>query len=176
MKRRFVQIISTMLIAIMLITAFGCYGSFQLINKVYKFNGSLGNKWVNELGFLVMNIIPVYGVAGAVDAIILNTIEFWTGSNPMASNDGSKTFTLPEGSVTYNGQDQSYTFKQTIDGKDKIVRLTTTDGITTATDENGTVLAKTERSVNGGVTVFDASGHVVSTLTQAQVESMVSQN
>ncbi len=176
MKRRILQIISTLLIISLLLSVAGCYGSFQLITKVHKFNGTLGNKWVNELGFLVMNIIPVYGVAGFVDAIVLNTIEFWTGSNPMAANDGSRTYAMPEGSIAFNSQDQSYTFKQIIDGKEKIVRLTTNNGITTATDENGTVLARTERSVNGGVTVFDANGNVVSTLTQAQVESMVAQN
>lgn len=176
MKRSLVQVISSVLIGVMLITMVGCYGSFPLINKVYKFNGTLGSKWVNELGFLVMNIIPVYGVAGAVDAIILNTIEFWTGKSPMAVNDGSGTYVLPQGTVTFNKADNSYTLKQIIDGKEKIVKLTTVNGVTTATDENGAVLARTERNNTGGVTVYDANGQVVSTLTQAQVESMASPN
>lgn len=172
MKRSLVQIISSALIGLMLITAVGCYGSFPLIQKVHKFNGTLGSKWVNELGFLVMNIIPVYGVAGTVDALILNSIEFWTGKSPMAANDGSGTFVLPQGTVTFNKADNSYTFRQMIDGKEKLVRLTTNNGITTATDENGTVLARTEKNNTGGVTVYDASGQVVSTLTQTQVQSM----
>ncbi len=31
--------------------------------------------------------IPVYGVSLFVDGLIINTIEFWTGSNPVASGD-----------------------------------------------------------------------------------------
>lgn len=176
MKRTIVQMISTLLIAALLITAFGCYGSFQLVNKVYKFNGTLGSKWVNELGFLVMVIVPVYGVATFVDAVILNTIEFWTGNNPMASTNGSQTISLPEGSVALNGPEKTCTLRQTIDGKETIIQLTTKDGVTTAVDQTGNVLARSTRTADGGVTVYDANGHVVSTLSQAQVESMVSQN
>jgi len=173
MKRRIVQIISTVLIAALLVTAFGCYGSFQLVQKVHKFNGTLGSKWVNELGFIVMVVIPVYGVASFIDVVILNLIEFWSGKNPMAVNNGTQTIFLPQGSVALNGQDNTYTLRQTIDGKEKIIQLVTKDGITTATDETGTVLARSARTADGGVTVYDGSGNVVSTLTQAQVESMV---
>jgi hypothetical protein len=176
MKRSFVKIIAGLLIAVLLTTAFGCYGSFQLINKVYKFNGTLGSKWVNELGFLVMMIVPVYGVAGFVDIVILNTIEFWTGTNPMTSNDGTQTITVPQGSLVLNGPDKSYLFKQTIDGKEKLVQVVTKDGVTTATDESGTVLARSSRNADGGVTIYDGSGNVVSTLTKAQIESMVAMN
>ncbi len=176
MKRRFVQVISTVLIAALLITAFGCYGSFQLVNKVHKFNGTLGSKWVNELGFLVMVIVPVYGVSAFIDAVILNTIEFWTGKNPMAVNNGPQSITLPGGSMALNGPDNSYTLRQTIDGKETVIQVVTKDGVTTATDQSGTVLARSARTADGGVVVYDGTGAVVSTLTQAQVESMVSQN
>jgi hypothetical protein len=176
MKRSFVQILSTVLIAVLLITAFGCYGSFQLTNKVYKFNGTLGSKWVNELGFLVMVIVPVYGVAAAVDGIVLNSIEFWTGKNPMTANNETRTISLPQGSMALNNQDNSYTFKQMIDGKEKLVQVVTKNGVTTATDEMGAVLARSVRNAEGGVTVTDGNGSVVSTLTKAQVESMVASN
>lgn len=63
----------------------GCYGKFNLVRKVYKFNGSFGNKFVNEVMFLVMNIVPVYGIAGFIDAIVVNSIEFWTGKNPVTA-------------------------------------------------------------------------------------------
>ncbi len=67
-----------------------CYGSFSLVKKVYKWNGSLGNKWVKTLVMWVLIIIPVYEFAGLIDWWILNTIEFWTGSNPMAMNEGDE--------------------------------------------------------------------------------------
>lgn len=65
-----------------------CIGSFGLTNKVKDWNDSLGNKWVNELVFICMHIVPVYEVSIFVDAVVLNSIEFWTGNNPMAANVG----------------------------------------------------------------------------------------
>lgn len=62
-----------------------CVGSFGLFNRITSWNQSVGNKFVNELVFLALNIIPVYGVAYLADALVINSIEFWTGSNPMAS-------------------------------------------------------------------------------------------
>ena len=62
-----------------------CVGSFGLFNRVSSWNQSVGNKFVNELVFLAMNIIPVYGVAYLADALVINSIEFWSGSNPMVN-------------------------------------------------------------------------------------------
>lgn len=62
-----------------------CVGSFGLFNRISSWNQSVGNKFVNELVFLALNIVPVYGVAYLADALVINSIEFWTGSNPMAS-------------------------------------------------------------------------------------------
>ena len=63
-----------------------CIGSFALTNKVYDWNNSVGDKFVNELVFLVANIIPVYSATVFIDAVVLNSIEFWTDSNPIACN------------------------------------------------------------------------------------------
>ncbi len=174
--KRFVQVLSTVLVVALLLTAFGCYGSFQLTTKVYKFNGGLGGKWVNELGFLVMSVVPVYGVAVFIDAVILNTIEFWTGKNPMASNDAIQTFTMPDGKLVLNGKDKTYEFRQMINGQEQMVRIECSEGETVARDASGAVLARSVRSADGGVTIYDAHGNVVSSMTKAQVESMVAAN
>lgn len=68
----------------------GCIGTFGLTGKVYQFNKSLGSKWVQEIAFLIMIIIPVYGIAVFIDAVILNSLEFWTGSNPVTMQPGEK--------------------------------------------------------------------------------------
>jgi len=39
--------------------------------------------WADELIFLGMTIIPVYGVASLVDIVVLNTIDYWSGENPI---------------------------------------------------------------------------------------------
>ena len=55
------------------------------MNQFKTVSQSIGNKFVNELVYLACNIIPVYGVCYLADAVVINSIEFWSGSNPMAS-------------------------------------------------------------------------------------------
>ena len=62
-----------------------CIGSFSLHNRLVTWNQSIGNEFVNELVYLVFNIVPVYPVCYMADALVINSIEFWTGNNPMAS-------------------------------------------------------------------------------------------
>ena len=79
------------LIAVLLISTSilcsSCIGSFKLWNGLKEWNQGIGNKFVNELVFIALNIVPVYGVAYFADVVVLNTIEFWSGSNPVASNE-----------------------------------------------------------------------------------------
>ena len=75
----------------------GCYGSFNLTKKVYKFNGSVGDKWLKSLLFVAMCIVPVYELSGFVDAIAFNLIEFWTGSNPVAAAQDHMDKTYADG-------------------------------------------------------------------------------
>ncbi|MDE2290905.1 MAG: DUF3332 family protein [Elusimicrobia bacterium] len=63
----------------------GCYGPFRLTKKLHAWNGQIGQKWVNEAAFVGMCIVPVYFFATLADAIVFNSVEFWTGSNPVAS-------------------------------------------------------------------------------------------
>ncbi len=67
-----------------------CIGSFKLTRTVYDWNTSIGDKFVNELVFLVCLIVPVYEVSTFVDAVVLNSIEFWSGENPMTMKNNEK--------------------------------------------------------------------------------------
>jgi len=59
-----------------------CIGSFALFNKVKNWNDHVGDKFVNEIVFVAMWVLPVYELCFAADLFILNSIEFWSGSNP----------------------------------------------------------------------------------------------
>jgi len=87
--------------AIVIIMAIGytqssCIGSFKLTNKVLQWNRGLGDKFINELMFLVLIVVPVYEISLLIDGLILNTLEFWTGSNPMAMNAGEQESKIVE--------------------------------------------------------------------------------
>ena len=63
-----------------------CMGSFTLTKKVYNWNENAGDKWVNEVVFLALNILPVYSVTMFADAVVLNSVEFWTGERLIADS------------------------------------------------------------------------------------------
>ncbi|MDX2011655.1 MAG: DUF3332 domain-containing protein [Myxococcaceae bacterium] len=72
----------------------GCYGKFAATKKLHDWNGSFGSKFVSTLIFWLFLILPVYELFALGDALIFNLIEFWTGSNPLATvthADGSTT-------------------------------------------------------------------------------------
>lgn len=79
----------------------GCYGSFAATKKLYQWNGTVGDKWVNSIVMVGLAIIPVYSLAGAADIIVLNTVEFWTGKNPLAMAPGESESRI----VTVDGRD-----------------------------------------------------------------------
>ena len=68
-----------------------CIGSFGLWNNLKSWNQGIGNKFVNEIVFLAFHIVPVYEVAYLADILVLNSIEFWSGSNPVAEVGTIKT-------------------------------------------------------------------------------------
>lgn len=106
MKHKIFNGVTAMIIASSVLFS-SCVGSFTMSNTVLKWNNKVGGKFVNELVFIVFNIVPVYGVSLFIDAVVLNTIEFWTGSNPMAQID--KTVEGENGTYTVKSNENGYT-------------------------------------------------------------------
>ena len=81
------RLISTLAVGALALTAVmpmqGCYGQFALTRKLYKWNGTLGDKWINSIIMVVLCVVPVYQVVGFIDLVGLNTAEFWSGKNPV---------------------------------------------------------------------------------------------
>ncbi len=83
-----------------------CMGKYALFNSLDKWNkGVTENKFVNNVIFWVLNIIPVYSIAFGADILILNLIEFWTGSNPITLKPGE----IKEKVVTIKGNSYKMT-------------------------------------------------------------------
>jgi len=88
------------LAAVMFLIQTGCIGSFKLTQTVLKFNRDVSPKFVSELVFLVFCIIPVYEISIFIDAVILNLVEFWTGTSPMAMQPGQ----VETQQIAFNGK------------------------------------------------------------------------
>ena len=86
MKIKQIKVSALFLAATLLTTS--CVGSFSLFNRVAKWNThATGSKFLNEIIFILIS--PAYAVCGVADLLVLNTVEFWSGSNPMAQKVGT---------------------------------------------------------------------------------------
>ena len=133
-----------------------CIGSFSLFNQYAEWQRTMtSNKYVNAIvGFFLM---PFAGsLTLFIDSVVLNTIEFWTGDNPVADNtqqvmgqDGKLytvkttkkgyTITSPSGEITkltYNKKDNSWWISQ--DGVSKELFRFNEDGKSIKMNVNGT--------------------------------------
>ena len=129
-----------------------CFGSFRATRAVWQFNDDVSpNKFVDEVVFLAMVIVPVYGIASLADALIFNTIEFWTGSNPLASNGA------PAGDAAYVEVERNEDGSLTLRGADRTIRIERDEAGLQALDEAGEVIATAHR-VDGALVVVDREG------------------
>ncbi|MCM0083533.1 DUF3332 domain-containing protein [Geomonas sp. Red32] len=90
----------TLALAIAMTSLQGCYGKFALTRKVYQVNGEVQDKFLRSLVTWVFIIVPVYGVSALADFVVFNTIEFWSGKNPVA--EGEKEFQYTDKADTYH--------------------------------------------------------------------------
>ena len=78
---------SAILLALSSLCFQSCIGNFTLTNKVLTWNRNVNNKFVNELVFFAFWVLPVYEVTAVADLLVINSIEFWSGNNPLEANN-----------------------------------------------------------------------------------------
>jgi len=151
----------------------GCTGSFNLTRKVYNFHRSQSDKWSDELCFLVVVLIPVYGIATFADAIVFNSIEFWTGKNPV-----DMSYVPPASRIVQNGNDK---YRMSFNDKTGQVTLTAlaqgnhgiifekSDKMVTAKNEKGQVLYSSVQGEDGSVAIYDSKGKLVKNFPAGQI-------
>jgi uncharacterized protein DUF3332 len=94
------RLISAVLaMAVAMVSLQGCYGKMALTKKVYRINGEVSDKYLRSLVTWVFVLAPVYAVSALADFVLFNTIEFWSGNNPIAAAE--KEFQYSENGQTY---------------------------------------------------------------------------
>ncbi len=178
--------IGAMAVASILASATSCYGPFNLTRTVHKWNGTVKGsgevsaKWMKEIIFLALVIVPVYQVSTLADALVFNSIEFWTGENPIKTAEAGASGGLPPASpptvrttVTRSpdGRTSRIEYHRGTDllGSAQVVeedhryRLLTKDGEDTYSVEFG---------ADGHLTLLDRQGRAVETFTPDRVEAV----
>lgn len=118
MKKHYLSVATALLLGgSMLFTS--CIGSFSLTSKLMSWNNQIGDKFVNELVFFAFWVIPVYEVTAIADILVLNSIEFWSGENPVAQ--GKKVIDGQDGRYLVECDGKGYTI--TSENDKSVVRL-----------------------------------------------------
>ena len=175
------RIVAAIMVGSFLTVTTGCYGPFNLTRSVYHWNSNIkgssevNEKWMKEFVFFGMIIIPVYMFSALLDAFIFNSIQFWSGSNPLKATDAggngaTRVVQLGGVTVTMVESDRGATVTYARNGI--VERRATIE--TNATgyrliDETGALLAEAEKGQDGSVTLLDRDCQVVRQWTSDQL-------
>ena len=160
----------------------GCYGPFNLTRRLYQWNGQVGTKWEREFVFILLAWAPVYGITVLGDAVVFNSMEFWTGKNPVDAPERSRS-AMPQTKRLARGDSEALlTYAEGATGASLQIeefqghhpagtlRLEQRDGITVGVDAAGQLLLRAQTLPDGSVLVRDAQGRAVATYSAEQAE------
>lgn len=164
----------------------GCYGPFNLTKSVYHWNsnvkgsGQVNDKWMREIVFFGMFIIPVYQFSSLLDAFIFNSIHFWTGDSPikgaMLGGDGyTKVVTLGDTKIRWTPSDDGKGGTVTYERHGIIERRATIVAKASGyrlIDDMGSLLSEAEYAGDGSVRIFDRDCLVVIRWSEEQLKSI----
>jgi hypothetical protein len=175
------RIVAAIVVGSFLTVTTACYGPFNLTKNVYQWNSNIkgssevNEKWMKEFVFFGMIIIPVYMFSTLLDAFIFNSIQFWSGSNPVKANDAggdgaTRVVQLGEVTVTMAESDRGATVTYERNGliERRAIIETSATGYRLI-DETGVLLAEAEKRQDGSVTLLDRNCQVVRQWTSDQL-------
>jgi hypothetical protein len=143
-----------------------CIGRMAVSGKVMEFNLSVSeDKWAREIVFLALYIIPVYEFAGMADLIVVNSIEFWTGTNPVNGEARLARFGDQNHGVTADGSEAISTLRKdgsidievrSADGDAYFVNVVREENAVVGRDANGRRIARVD-SMTGEIRPLETS-------------------
>jgi len=107
MKKKFMVIASATVLGSSILFS-SCIGSFALSNKFLAWNKTIDSKFVNEVLFVIFQ--PAYVITMLADVLVLNSIEFWSGDNPVEAGI-IKTVEGENGTYTVETLNNGYNIK-----------------------------------------------------------------
>ena len=149
----------------------GCTGTFKLTRAVYDIHRQQQEKWMDELIFLAVVIVPVYSIAMIGDAVIFNTIEFWTGENPLASGNSNTNVVSKQAQGAVMHYDQiADTVTIEAEGAPGALILERDPAGVLMHDGGGKILYTSSRDTLGGVSVYAGNQHLIRYFSPQEVE------
>ncbi len=160
-----------------------CYGPFNLTKNVYRWNsnvkgnGQVNDKWMKEIVFFGMLIVPAYMFSALLDTFIFNSMHFWTGESPIKESDlgsdGTKVATVGETTIRWtpleDGAMVSFERHGIVERRATIVASATGYRLV---DEQGNLLSEAEYAADGMVRLLNGECQVVKELSREQLRTI----
>jgi hypothetical protein len=168
--KRASRLLAVLCLAFFSVHVSGCFGKFALVRAMWDFNKNVSpNKFIQWAVFLVMVIVPVYAIGSLADAIVINSIEFWTGQNPISSAetpDGNTRVVRlsPQDTLRLSRDMDSGVMKVELEraGQPTLVRyFEPLENGMAVRNEAGAVVIQAREQADGDVAVTDAAGTTV---------------
>ena len=161
-----------------------CYGPFNLTKNVYHWNsnvkgsGQINDKWMKEIVFFGMLIIPAYMFSALLDTFIFNSMHFWTGESPIKASDtgsdGTKITTLGDTTIRWtlseDGATVTYEHAGIVERRATIVASASGYRLI---DDKGLLLSEAEYFADGGVRLLDSDCRVINQWNGEQLKSII---
>jgi hypothetical protein len=122
-----------------------------------------------------MIIIPVYMFSALLDAFVFNSIQFWSGSNPIKATDAGGDGAIRVvrlGGITVTMAESDRGTRVTYERNGIVERRAMIEPSATGyrlIDETGVLLAEAEKGQDGSVTLLDHDCQVVGRWTPDQL-------
>lgn len=127
----------------------GCVGRFPVTNKLLQWNrGVTSERWVHEGLFLVLNFVPVYGVAVLTDLLVMNAAEFWTGERVLVQQQRIDGADGEYALATYRADDSFDIEAVAADGSQHRLNVARDGNNLLLRNEQGQVLARLDDALN----------------------------
>ncbi len=183
MSRLGQRTIAMMVLLSVMTMSTACYGPFNLTKNVYRWNsnvkgsGQVNDKWMKEIVFFGMLIVPAYMFSALLDTFIFNSMHFWTGESPIKESDlgsdGTKVATVGETTIRWtpleDGAMVSFERHGIVERRATIVASATGYRLV---DEQGNLLSEAEYAADGMVRLLNGECQVVKELSREQLRTI----
>lgn len=183
MSRLGQRTIAMMVLLSVMTMSTACYGPFNLTKNVYRWNsnvkgsGQVNDKWMKEIVFFGMLIVPAYMFSALLDTFIFNSMHFWTGESPIKESDlgsdGTKVATVGETTIRWtpleDGATVSFERHGILERRATIVASETGYRLV---DERGNLLSEAEYTADGTVRLLNGECQVVKELSPEQLRTI----
>ena len=183
MSRLGQRMIAMMVLLSVMTMSTACYGPFNLTKNVYRWNsnvkgsGQVNDKWMKEIVFFGMLIVPAYMFSALLDTFIFNSMHFWTGESSIKESDlgsdGTKVATVGETTIRWtpleDGAMVSFERHGIVERRATIVASATGYRLV---DEQGNLLSEAEYAADGSVRLLNGECQVVKELSREQLRTI----